>query len=91
MNLASNVKPISYLKSNTADIVKELNDTGEPMLITQNGEPKLILMDVLSYEKTEQAMALLKILALGQKQMENKQYRDADDVFADLEKDDEEN
>lgn len=88
MQFSSHVKPISYLKSHTADIVKDLTQSREPMLITQNGEAKLVVMDVQSYDELEQTMALLKILALGQREIENGQFRPADEVFAELDQDD---
>lgn len=58
------------------------------MLITQNGEAKLVVMDVCSYEEQQETMALLKILALGNREIENGDFRSADDVFSDLDKDD---
>lgn len=86
MKLSSHVKPISYLKSHTAEIVRELSESREPLLITQNGEAKLVVMDVKSYEEWEDAFALLKLLALGNKEIEQGQFRDAEAVFADLDK-----
>ncbi len=88
MNFSTQVKPISYLKSHAADIVKTLSDTREPMVITQNGEAKLVVMDVRSYEEQEATLALLKILALGNREIEQGQFRSADDVFADLDQED---
>ncbi|MBJ2155755.1 type II toxin-antitoxin system Phd/YefM family antitoxin [Variovorax sp. IB41] len=84
MNFSTQVKPISYLKSHAADIVKTLSDTREPMVITQNGEAKLVVMDVRSYEEQEATLALLKVLALGNREIEQGQFRPADEVFADL-------
>lgn len=88
MKLSSQVKPISYLKSHTASIVKELSDTREPMVITQNGEAKLVVMDVHSYEEHAETLALLKILALGQQSIDQGRYRAAAAVFEDLDKED---
>ncbi|WP_457418091.1 type II toxin-antitoxin system Phd/YefM family antitoxin [Roseateles sp. P5_E7] len=84
MKFSTQVKPISHLKSHAAEIVKTISETGEPMLITQNGEAKLVVMDVDSYERQQETMALLKLLALGKRDMEQGRFRDADDVFADL-------
>ncbi len=84
MKFSTQVKPISYLKSHASDIVKELTESREPMLITQNGEAKLVVMDVRTYEENEQALALLKILALGQKEIELGQYQSAKDVFSEI-------
>ncbi|HWK61381.1 MAG TPA: type II toxin-antitoxin system Phd/YefM family antitoxin [Eoetvoesiella sp.] len=88
MKLATHVRPISYLKSHAAEIAKDVTETGEPMLITQNGEARLVVMDVSSYEQKEQTLALLKILAMGQRDIEQGHYRDAEEFFAELDKDD---
>ncbi|MCS3415759.1 prevent-host-death family protein [Pseudomonas sp. BIGb0450] len=89
MKLSSQIKPISYLKSHTAEIVKNLTESREPLVITQNGEAKLVVMDVKSFEEQEETMALLKLLALGSRQIELGQFQDMEDVFAELDKDDE--
>lgn len=86
MKFSTQVKPISYLKSHAAEIVKDLTQNREPMLITQNGEAKLVVMDIKSYEEQEETLALLKILALGNREIEQGNFRDAEVVFADLEK-----
>jgi prevent-host-death family protein len=67
MPRASRIKPISYFKAHAAEIIQELGEVGEPMIITQNGEAKAIVQDIVSYEKTQETLALLKILALGEK------------------------
>ncbi|MES2129960.1 MAG: type II toxin-antitoxin system Phd/YefM family antitoxin [Pseudomonadota bacterium] len=87
MKYSTQVKPISYLKSNAADIVKELAQSRAPMLITQNGEAKLVVMDVKSYEEHEATLALLKILALGQGEIDRGEFRPVSEVFADFDKD----
>ncbi len=88
MKYSTHVRPISYLEDNAAEIIKDLERSREPMLITQDGEAKLVVMDVRSYEEHEQTLALLKILALGHKEIEKGSYRSAEDVFADLDRDD---
>ena len=65
MKLSRQIKPISYLKAHAAEIVRKLNEHGEPLVITQNGEAKVVIQDIESYEQTQETMALLKILALG--------------------------
>ena len=84
MKFSSQIKPISYLKSHTAEIVKDITERRKPLLITQNGEAKLVVMDVKSYEEQEETLALLKILALGNRKIGKGKFRDAEDVFADL-------
>jgi prevent-host-death family protein len=67
---STQIKPISYLKANAAEIVRELAEQRRPLVITQNGEAKAVIQDVVSYEQTQETMALLKILALGNRQIE---------------------
>ncbi len=86
MRFSTQVKPISYLKSHAAEIIDSITENREPMLITQNGEAKLVVMDVKSYEEQEQTLALLKILALGNREIEQGRFRPADAVFAALDK-----
>ncbi|HYR66664.1 MAG TPA: type II toxin-antitoxin system Phd/YefM family antitoxin [Reyranella sp.] len=68
MKYASRIKPISYLKANAAKVVRGLAESGEPMIITQNGEATAVIQDIASYEQTQETLALLKILALGEQQ-----------------------
>ncbi|MFH2045634.1 MAG: type II toxin-antitoxin system Phd/YefM family antitoxin [Pseudomonadota bacterium] len=70
MKLSNQIKPISYLKAHAAEIVRNLEKQQEPLIITQNGEAKVVIQNIESYEKTQQTMALLKILALGMHQIE---------------------
>ena len=62
MKLSSQIKPISYLKAHAAEIVRSLGEQGGPLVITQNGEAKVVMQDIESYEQTQETMALLKIL-----------------------------
>jgi len=86
MKYSTQVKPISYLKSHAAEIIRDIAETREPMLITQNGEAKLVVMDVRSYEEQEETMALLKLLAMGNREIEQGHFRTADEVFADIDR-----
>jgi prevent-host-death family protein len=65
MHYSTQVKPISYLKANAAQVLAHLTVHREPLLITQNGEAKAVLQDVASYEQAQETLALLKVLALG--------------------------
>ena len=66
MNLAKQIKPISYLKASTAEAVRTVTESGEPLFITQNGEARIVVQDIHSYEATQETLALLKILVLGE-------------------------
>lgn len=77
MKLSGRIKPISYLKAHAAEIVRNLGDQGEPLIITQNGEAKAVLQDIASFEQNLESMALLKLLALGNRQIEGEKTQPA--------------
>lgn len=84
MKLSSRIKPISLLKANAAEIVRNLGEGREPLVITQNGEAKVVIQDIESYEQTQETMAMLKILALGNRQIEEGRVRPLAEVVARL-------
>ena len=81
MKLSRQIKPISYLKAHAAEIVRNMGEQREALVITQNGEAKVVLQDIESYEQTQETMALLKILALGNRQIEEGKVEPAADVI----------
>lgn len=84
MKFSSQIKPISYLKAHAAEIIRQLAEQREPLVITQNGEAKVVIQDVQSYEQTQETLALLKILALGNRQIEGGRVQEATTVFQSL-------
>jgi len=80
MKLSSQIKPISYLKAHAAEIVRYLGEQREPLVITQNGEAKVVIQSIKSYEQTQNTLALLKILALGTRQIEEGKVQPAENV-----------
>ena len=84
MSLSSRIKPISYLKAHASEIVRTLRDEGEPLIITQNGEAKAVVQDIDAYEQMQETLALLKILALGSRQIEEGRVKPAADIIARL-------
>lgn len=81
MKLSNQIKPISYLKAHAAEIIRKLGEQRETLVITQNGEAKAVIQDIESYERTQETMALLKILALGMRQIEEGKVSSAEDVI----------
>jgi prevent-host-death family protein len=90
MKYSENIRPISYLKAHAAEISRSLNELREPMVITQNGEARLVVQDIRSYEQTQETLALLKILALGNQEVTRGDTSDAADCFARLHRESEE-
>jgi prevent-host-death family protein len=84
MKLSDQIKPISYLKAHAAEVVRNLSAQEGPLVITQNGEAKVVMQGIKSYEQTQETMALLKILALGQRQVDEGKVQTAGDVVAKL-------
>ena len=70
MRYSTQIKPISYVKSHAAELLDRIAEEREPIVITQNGEARAVLVDVHSYEESQESLALLQILALGKKQYE---------------------
>ena len=86
MKYSTQIKPISYLKANAAEIMRQLTEQREPMIITQNGEARMVIQDVASYEETQETLALLKLLAFGNREIESGEVIPAADVIRRLRK-----
>jgi prevent-host-death family protein len=86
MKLSKAVKPISYIKSHASEVVRDLKGSGDAIIITLNGEAKAVLQDIGQYEKTQESLALLKMLALGKKEAEEGKYQPMDEAFAEVRK-----
>ncbi len=84
MRLSSRIRPISYLKAHAAEIVRTIREQRETLIITQNGEAKAVMLDIDSYEQMQETVSLLKILALGSRQIEAGQVQPSADVIARL-------
>ncbi|MGJ7918682.1 type II toxin-antitoxin system Phd/YefM family antitoxin [Massilia sp. LXY-6] len=84
MTLATQIKPISYLKSNAADIVKDFAVNPEPLIITQNGEAKMAVVEINQYERQQEQLALLRLIALGRKEYRAGNYTDVQTFFGEM-------
>jgi prevent-host-death family protein len=84
INLRENVKPISYIKTNAAQMMKYVNERKNPVIITQNGEAKAVLMDIETYQDTEDAFTLMNIIKIAEKDIKNGNVKKAADVFKDI-------
>jgi prevent-host-death family protein len=85
MNLATDIKPISYLKAKTADALHYVNDSHRPLIITQNGEAKAVIQDIESYQNMKNMIALLKLLAEGESDIQNNRFEAQDTFFERME------
>ncbi|HEY5568341.1 MAG TPA: type II toxin-antitoxin system Phd/YefM family antitoxin [Gammaproteobacteria bacterium] len=86
MKLSASVKPISYLKSHTAEALRGVTEERQTMVITQHGEAKAVLQDIASYEQTQESLALLKMLAQSSKSIREGRSKPVKRAFADARK-----
>ena len=86
MNISEDIKPITYLKSRAADLLKQINETHRPVIITQNGEPKAVLQDPKSYENMRNAIGILKLISLGEEDIRVGRVKSQEEVFDIMEK-----
>jgi prevent-host-death family protein len=84
MRYSTQIKPISYVKANAAELLDRIAEEREPIIITQNGEARAVLMDVYSYEEMQESMALMQILAIGDKQVKRGKTYPLQDVVRDI-------
>ena len=82
MHIRNDIKPITYLKSKTSDVLKQINETHRPMIITQNGEAKAVIQDPQSYENMKNAIAMLKLFSFAEEDIKNGDLLDESEVFA---------
>ena len=85
MQLINDIKPVTYLKSRAADVLKHINETHRPMIITQNGEAKAVIQDPKSYEDMKNAISILKLLSFAEEDIKNGNLHDEEDVFSSVE------
>ncbi len=86
MKLSRAVKPISYIKAHASEIVRELENTKDTIVVTLNGEAKAVLQDIHEYEKIQESLAMLKILAMGRKELEEGKFQAMGEAFDEVRK-----
>lgn len=84
MKLSESVKSISFLKANAAELIDEINKEQKTLVITQNGEAKVIVQDIKIYEQTQETLAMLKLLAMTR--IKSKKAKNIHDTFSVLRK-----
>jgi len=84
INLSSDVKPISYIKTNAADVIEYINSRKNPIIITQHGEAKGVFLDIESYQDMINALSLMKLLQISEKSILEGKVYDSEQVFSEL-------
>ena len=85
MQIVNDIKPVTYLKNRAADVLKHINETHRPMIITQNGEAKAVIQDPKSYEDMKNAISILKLLSFAEEDIKNGNLHTEEDVFNSVE------
>ncbi|MDA8241333.1 MAG: type II toxin-antitoxin system Phd/YefM family antitoxin [Nitrospiraceae bacterium] len=86
MKLSTAVKPISHIKSHASEVISEIAETGNPVIVTVNGEARVIIQDLKEYERDRESMAMLKMLAMGRKDMLEGRHKPLKQAFGELRK-----
>ena len=84
INLKNDIKPISYIKTNAAEMMNYVNERKNPVIITQNGEARAVLVDIETYQETQDAFALLNLIKIAEKDIYSGKVEPAKKVFAEL-------
>jgi prevent-host-death family protein len=87
LRYSTQIKPISYVKSHAAELLDRIAEEREPIVITQNGEARAVLVDIASYEQTQETLALLKVLAIADKEIEAGDSVPIEEVMAEYDTD----
>ncbi len=85
MNIINDIKPVTYLKSKAADLLKQINETQRPVIITQNGEPRAVLQDPASYENMRNAIGMLKLISQGEADVRDGRTKTQEKMFNEIE------
>jgi len=85
MQIVNDIKPVTYLKNRAADVLKQINETHRPMIITQNGEAKAVIQDPKSYEEMRNAISILKLLSFAEEDIKNGNLHNEENVFGSVE------
>lgn len=85
MNITSDIKPITCLKSRAADLLNQINETHRPVIITQNGEPRAILQDPKNHENMRNAIGILKLISEGETDIREGRLKSKEEVFTEIE------
>jgi prevent-host-death family protein len=84
INLKEDIKPISYIKTNAADMINYINDHKNPIIVTQHGEARGVLLDVESYQNMVNALSIMKLLQVSEKSIQDGRVYDNEEVFSSL-------
>lgn len=85
MHISTDIKSVTYLKSRAADLLKQINETHRPVIITQKGEPRAVLQDPKSFEDMRNAIGILKLISQGEEDIKNGKSRTQEEVFENIE------
>lgn len=86
MRLGQAVKPISWIKDNATQMIRDIEESGKPVVITQNGKAKAVVMDINRYDELQESLSLLRMLAVSTEQIKAGLHRPADELFDELER-----
>ena len=81
MGLARDIRTVTEMKARAAQLLHELNTEKRPLVITQDGKPRAVMMDVESYEELRNAIGLLKLVSQGEEDLRAGRWIEQDKLF----------
>ena len=85
MGLAKDIRTVTEMKTRAAQLLDEVNLEKRPLIITQDGKPRAVMMDVESYDELRTALGLLKLVALGEDDIRAGRWIEQEEMFDQLE------
>jgi len=82
LRLTNRVRSVSYLKAHAAEVLRELAERQEPLIVTQNGEARAVLLDVAAFDQLQETVALIKLFSLAERQSRDGMVQTAADAVA---------
>ena len=86
MKPSEDIKPISYFKAHASEVITDVSNNHKTMIITQNGEAKVVVQDIRTFEQSQESLALLKILAISANHLKKGRVKPIKNAFDDLKK-----
>ena len=81
ISITDDIKSITELKQNAAQILQQVHNTGRPVVLTVNGKAEAVLLEAKEYERMTQALAMMKLILTAENDVKEGKVRDATAFF----------
>jgi prevent-host-death family protein len=81
------IKTVSELRSNLRGTLRQVRETGRPVVVTCKGKPSAVLINIATYERMLKALNMTTFLARGEEDIRRGQARLAREFLQDFQRD----